>query len=148
MRAHPWIAGLVILLLAAFPTGAAAGKADEPDVVVVQHILIGFKRSVPDKKIDRSKREARELAESLFERASAEEADFDALVKEHTDDSYPGIYRLTNRDAPRQAGARTRGQMATGFGDVAFRLAIGEVGMAPYHGAKSPYGWHIIKRLE
>jgi hypothetical protein len=34
------------------------------------------------------------------------------------------------------------------FGDVAFGLAVGEVGLAAYHAATSPYGWHVIKRLE
>ena len=73
---------------------------------------------------------------------------FDALVKEFTDDSYPGTYTLTNDGVPITSGAHPREQMAMAFGDVAFSLAVGEVGMAKYDGFKSPYGWHIIKRLE
>ena len=85
------------------------------------------------------------LAE-VFERAKTE--DFDALVKEYTNDSYPGIYKMTNNGAPIQAGAAKRSGMVRAFGDVAFGLAVDEVGMANYSAGSSPYGWHIIKRLE
>ena len=122
-------------------------KAPEPQAVKVQHILVGFKGSVKGKTIERTKAEAQALAEKLVERARAGE-DFDALVKQYTDDRYPGIYTLTNAGAPRRSGAHTREQMVPGFGDVAFRLAVGEVGMASHHGVNSPYGWHVIKRLE
>ena len=38
--------------------------------------------------------------------------------------------------------------MVAGFGDVGWRLQVGEVGVAPFHSRKSPYGWHIIKRVQ
>jgi parvulin-like peptidyl-prolyl isomerase len=41
-----------------------------------------------------------------------------------------------------------RSQVVAKFGDLAFRLEVGEVGLASYHAALSPYGWHVIKRLE
>src|SRR5262245_57695840 len=115
-----------------------ASKAPEPPVVKVQHILIGFKGSVHGKTIERSKAEAQSLAEKPVERARAGE-DFGALVKQHTDDQYPGVYLLTNTGAPRRSGARTRDQMVSAFGDVAFRLGVGEVGMAAHHAVNSPY---------
>jgi parvulin-like peptidyl-prolyl isomerase len=37
--------------------------------------------------------------------------------------------------------------MVPGFGDVGWRLKVGEVGVAPNHSIDSPFGWHIIKRL-
>jgi foldase protein PrsA len=124
-----------------------AKRADEPDVVVVQHILIGFKKTVSGKKLERTKKEAQALAEELLARARSGE-DFDALVKEYTDDQYPGIYRLTNRDVPLMEHSHERTQMVPSFGDVSFRLAVGEVGLAKYHPGNSPYGWHVIKRIE
>ena len=92
-------------------------------------------------------REAGELAQQLFDRAASDE-DFDAIVKEYTDDSYPGIYRLTNIDSPLVPESRKRVDMVFSFGDVAFNLEVGEVGLAVYHGGNSPYGWHVFKRLE
>ena len=83
----------------------------------------------------------------LLERAQAGE-DFDALVKEYTDDRHPGIYKLTNDGAPLMSNARSRDQMVPNFGRVAFQLEVGEVGLAKYHPGNSPYGWHVIKRLE
>jgi parvulin-like peptidyl-prolyl isomerase len=38
--------------------------------------------------------------------------------------------------------------MVPAFGNVGFSLAPGEIGMAEYDPRTSPYGWHIIKRLE
>jgi len=124
----------------------ARGK--EPDIVVVQHALIAYKGRVPHKKIERTKKEAKALAEKLFDEAQAEGFDFDAMVKEYTADSYPGIYQLTNDDAPIIGGAHQRKAMASRFGDVSFELEIGGVGLASYSSTGSPYGWHIIKRLE
>jgi hypothetical protein len=124
-----------------------AKRKDEPDVVVVQHILIGFKKTVRGKKLDRSKRDAAELAQELLERAQAGE-DFDAMVKEYTDDRYPGVYRVTNRGAPLMEKSFSRDQVAVCFGDVAFRIAIGEVDLGKYHAGNCPMGYHVIKRLE
>lgn len=139
-----FVLSAALLLVAPAPQ---AKRADEPDVVTVQHVLIGFKRSVPNKKLERTKKEAQALVEDLLARAQQGE-DFDAMVKEYTSDSYPGIYKLTNRDTPLLPNSRQRSEMVSSFGDVAFSLAVGEVGMAKYHGGNSPYGWHLIKRLE
>ena len=136
----------VVILALNLPLPGVARKG-EPDVVVVQHILIGFKKTVPNKVIERTKKEAQALALELLERAQAGE-DFDALIKEHTDDSYPGFYKLTNDDAPLMSEARSRDQMVPNFGHVAFRLEVGEVGLAKYHPGNSPFGWHIIKRIK
>ena len=138
--------GMVVacLLLAALPAGAGR---EEPDKVVVQHILIGFKKSVPNKTLERSRKEARALAEHLLDRAEKGE-DFDALVKEYTDDQYPGKMLLTNKGASQIRGATTRDQVVAKFGDLSFRLEVGEIGLASHHAALSPFGWHVIKRLE
>jgi parvulin-like peptidyl-prolyl isomerase len=124
-------------------------KAAEPDYITVQHILIGFQGSVPGKNITRTRAEAQKLAEDVFARAKAGE-DFDALVKEYTDDSYPGRYRMANFGVPADMSQRVyaRDRMVAAFGDVGFPLAVGEIGLAEFDPEKSPYGWHIIKRVE
>jgi parvulin-like peptidyl-prolyl isomerase len=124
----------------------AAPKVEGPEKIVVQHILIGFKRSIAGKKIERTKREAQVLAASLMKRIEEGE-DFDALVKEFTDDRYPGYIAMANTGVD-PMGGMSRRDMVDGFGDVSFGLEVGEVGMSPWHGRKSPFGWHIIKRLE
>jgi parvulin-like peptidyl-prolyl isomerase len=138
----------LFLGLGLFPAfDARAEKEAEPDRVVVQHILIGYKRSVPNKKVQRTKKEARALAEKIYRRA-LEGEDFDLLVEEYTDDSAPGIMSLTNRDAPMRGDSRTRDEVVPGFGDAAFSLEVGEITLVKYSFGSSPYGWHIIKRLE
>jgi hypothetical protein len=116
--------------------------------VEVQHVLIGFVGTIPGKNITRSQDEAKTLAYQILDRAKKGE-DFGQLVQQNTDDQYPGIYRLADhgQTADQAAGEFSRDGMVKGFGDVAFSLKPGEVGIADYNKPNSPYGWHIIKRL-
>ena len=141
---------LAFISLLALPALAEIAKAAEPERITVQHILIAFKGSIPDDpRVTRSKQEAEKLALQIFERAKAGE-DFDAMVKTYTNDSHPGIYKIANKGvaADRSKGEFPRTGMVAAFGDVGFKLEVGGIGLAAYDSAKSPYGWHIIKRLE
>ena len=92
-------------------------------------------------------KQAKVLAFEILDRAIAGE-DFAELVKEYTNDNYPGIFKLANLKQPVLAGERARTELVAKFGDTAFRLDVDEVGIAVYNSYTSPYGWHIIKRLE
>jgi hypothetical protein len=133
------------------PAAPAPPKADvkkkEPQYATVQHVLIGFKGSVRGKNIIRTKEEGQALAEDILKRAKAGE-DFAALVREYTDDSFPGIYKMSNHGVSAPPGGYARGGMVPAFGDVGFPLEVGGIGMASYDSTKSPFGWHIIKRTE
>ncbi len=125
-----------------------------PNRVKVQHILIGVAGSPLPKPNLPTEAEARKLARSLCDRIRAGE-DMDALVKEHTHDSHPGIYTMimTGRE-DRRALIFMRQNMARAFGDVAYALDVGECAVADYdpkqnpRESRSPYGFHVIKRLE
>ena len=132
-------------IAAAFP----AGQAFEPDHVMVQHILVAFQGTIPGSSITRSRDEAETLAKELYARALKGE-DFDALVKEFTNDEYPGIYGMANTDIEADAASKEypRARLVKAMGDVSFRLRIGEIGLAVYDPAASKYGWHIIKRIK
>lgn len=141
---------LALIALLALPALAMTPAQAEPERITVQHILIAFKGSLPgDQKVTRSMADAEKLALQIFERAKAGE-DFAAMVKTYTNDSYPGIYKMTNAgvapDKSKQEYSRTG--MVKAFGDVGFGLEIGGIGLAVYNPATSKYGWHIVKRLE
>jgi len=127
--------------------GGGAGAMKEPDYVTVQHILIAFKGSISKASVTRSKAEAEALAGDVLGKAQAGE-DFGALVKKYTDDAVPGIYKMANHKAPPKPGYFQRSGMVAAFGNTGFPLSVGGVGLAPYDMRTSPYGWHIIKRLE
>jgi len=150
MRPCTLLAVAVLLALAgSAPTVAEKQKKKRnknPDVVTVQHVLISFTGKT-SKPVERTKKQAENLAWEIFDRAEAGE-DFDALVKEYTNDSHPGIYTMVNRGVAQPPGTSKRGDMAVNFGDVSFRLDVGEIGMARFHATASPFGWHIIKRIE
>lgn len=145
-RAAAVTLALVALLL--LPTGCAESRGDEPDRVVVQHILVAFSGTLPERPMLRNENEARSLAQDLLERARAGE-DFDALVKEYTDDEHPGIYAMVNRGLePGAPGEYQREDMVTAFGDSAFSLRPGEIALCEYDPTRSPFGFHILKRIE
>jgi len=122
---------------------------EEPERVTVQHILIAFKGSIPNVDVTRTEDEAKILAKEIFKRAKKGE-DFDALVKEYTDDQHPGIYKMSNIGISPDRGKQeyNRAQMVRAFGDVSFKLKVNEIGLAEYDPEASKYGWHIIKRIE
>lgn len=126
------------------PPAPAPGA--EPERITLQHLLISFAGA--GTAATRAREEAADLAAATLERALRGE-DFGELVKTATDDSYPGIYRLCNVGvSPRSADEHRRDGMAPAFGDVGFALDVGGIAMAGFDPRASPYGWHIIKRLE
>ncbi len=118
-----------------------------PEHIRLQHILIGFNGSIPGKTIERNLEDAQKLASEVLSKAKTNNSDFDALVREFTDDQAPGIYGLSNFGVTPQGDEFPRERMVGAFGDVGFQLKVGEVGLATYDKSKSPYGFHIIKRL-
>lgn len=118
----------------------------EPERIAVQHILISFAGA--GTAATRTRDEAETLAHEVLTRARQGEA-FDGLVRSVTDDSFPGIYRLCNTGIqPHAADEHARDRMVPAFGDVGFPLDVDEIAMASHDPRTSPYGWHIIKRLE
>jgi len=121
----------------------------EPDHVTVQHILIAFEDSIPKDSVKRTQFEAEMLAKEIFKRAKRGD-DFDKLVKNFTDDQYPGIYRMANIDIePEESeGEYSRSRMVKAFGDLSFKLPVEGIGLAKYDPENCKYGWHIIKRIK
>jgi foldase protein PrsA len=150
MRAPKISLGLLALVLTgALPLVGLDRQDGEPERVEVQHILISFKGASDRVLATRSKEEAETLAKELLFRARQGE-DFDKMMREHSDDSGEGIYRMTNTGTQPDGsqGEMARHRMVKSFGDVSFGLEVGEIGMAAYHPMRSKYGWHIIKRLK
>ncbi len=142
-------AGAIAIVFGLGAALAAGQAAFEPDHVTVQHILVAFQGSIPGSQLTRSMEEAEKLAREVFAKARMGE-DFDALVKEFTNDQYPGVYSMANNGVAADEAAKEvpRDRMVKGFGDVSFGLRIGEIGLAVYDAASCKYGWHIIKRLK
>jgi len=140
-------AAAVAMAAVLIPACTPKPSAPEPDRVVVQHILISFAGKLPGKPMKRGQDEAAARAAEVLARAQKGD-DFDALVKEYTDDQYPGRYTMVNNGRMPAAGEYGRDQMVAGFGDTSFSLPVGGVGMCAYDNVHSPFGWHIIKRIE
>lgn len=121
---------------------------DEVDVdtIEVQHLLVGVTNPrLPD--VNRNEFEAREIAAEFYARILNGE-DLDALVNEFTNDSPPGIYAMTTGKGSKDPLVLPRTMMVPAFGNVGWRLEVGEVSVAPFDKKSSPFGFHIIKRLK
>ena len=122
---------------------ALMAKPEHTDPQIkVQHILISFREAIPT--AQRTKAEAEALAKEVYAQVVAG-GDFDALVKKYTNDSYPGQYDMY---IGKSGQGRPRSGMVPAFGNVGWRLKVGEVGVAPFDSVASPYGWHIVKRVK
>ena len=112
----------------------------EPGPVEVQHILIGWKDAAGSKQTNdpraaaRTKADADKLAKDTLDKVIAG-GDMGKLMKELSED--PG-----SKDNARIYEVATDTQMVEPFKNLSLRLKIGEAGLV-----KSPFGWHIIKRV-
>lgn len=112
------------------------------DAAVVQHILIGWQDlgeaypgGMDDRAKARSRWEAEKLVTELYDRAVAGE-DFTALMKQYSEDRGSAETGRTYKVTP-------DGQFVFEFKFMGLRLDVGEVGKV-----LTPFGWHIIKRIE
>jgi hypothetical protein len=128
--------------------GPPPGEAREPDHIVIDHILISVRG--PSFPTSRSEAEARAIAYDLLAKLKAG-ADWAAAKKEHSEDTYKGggPYALANHGvAPLTPDEEPRGKMVPAFGDVGFALGMGEIRIADYDAKKSPFGFHVIRRVK
>ncbi len=107
----------------------------EPTKISDRQILISYK-DAKESKSDRSKSEAKKLAEEAQKKAAKQDADFAALAKEYSDGP--------SADKGGDLGSFEKGTKNEKFEDAAFALDVGEVSDV----VESPYGFHIIKRTE
>ncbi len=104
----------------------------------VKHILIGWKdlESAQDARAQkRTKQDAEALVRSLMKQIEAG-ADFDMLMKQHSED--PG-----SASSGRAYDVAPDAQLVIEFKQLGLRLNVGEVGVV-----QSDYGFHIMKRIE
>ena len=118
----------------------------EPERILVAHILVAFSGAARSK-ATRTREAAEKLAYDLLARARKGD-DFNKLMKEFSDDPGPGVYGMANHRVSPKGDDYERKGMVPAFGDVGFKLELGTVGMSLYDPQKSPFGYHVIKRLE
>lgn len=118
----------------------------EPEHILVAHVLISFAGAERSTQT-RTQAAAEKLAYDVLARARKGE-DFNKLIKDLSDDPGEGVYGLANHRVNPVGPEYERRRMAAAFGDVGFKLEVGSIGMSVYDYQKSPFGWHIIKRLK
>jgi hypothetical protein len=113
--------------------------AEKGEAVGAQHLLIMHKESMrAPPGVTRTKEEAKKRAEEALAKLK-KGTDFDALVKEYTDE--PGS---KDKNPPGDLGTFTRGRMVPPFEEAAFKLKPNETSEL----VETPFGYHIIKRTK
>ena len=118
----------------------------EPEHILVAHVLVAFAGAARSK-ATRTREAAEKLAYDLLARARKGE-DFNKLMKDFSDDPGGGVYGMANHRVNQQGEEYQRKDMVPAFGDVGFKLEVGAVGMSLHDEKKSPFGYHVIKRLK
>jgi parvulin-like peptidyl-prolyl isomerase len=103
----------------------------------IKHILISWKdmEARDERAKDRTKQDAENVVKSLLGQIKAG-ADFDALMKQHSED--PG-----SASGARAYPVSPDAQLVIEFRQLGLRLEVGEVGVV-----QSDFGFHIMKRVE
>jgi parvulin-like peptidyl-prolyl isomerase len=113
----------------------------ETGTVHIQHILVSWKESPAGRAgrgdpraMTRTKEDADKLAKELLAKVKAK-GNMANLMKEFSED--PG-----SKDTAKAYEVGPTTQMVEPFKNLALRLKLDEAGLA-----KSPYGWHVMKRV-
>lgn len=119
--------------------------------VTVQHVLVSFDEAGAGS-ATRSRDEARKLAEKVIDQARRGHP-FHDLVYLYSDDRGAGApkdgrYVISNFGVDAGPGEFERVGLVRGFGDAAFDLRPGELALVAYDKEHSPYGWHVVKRID
>jgi PPIC-type PPIASE domain len=111
--------------------------APEEETIIAQHLLVMYQgsKSAP-KSIKRTHDEARARAVEALSRIKGGQA-FDAVVAAYTDE--PGGAQRKG-----ELGRFSRDMMVKPFSDAAFALDVGQVSTV----IESPFGFHVIRRIE
>lgn len=161
MRSHvfPLLATVVLTLAGCAQLGLAPNVVDEdavreepgrrePTRVVVQHVLIAYADAkIPG--VTRTLPEAERLAADVLSRARAGQT-FDELVRDYTDDrNNNGVYPIANFGAPLEVPNEVeRVSLVRAFGDLAFSMDVGSIELVEYDEERSPFGYHVVQRLQ
>lgn len=112
------------------PAACPSVQDPKPTSVEVSHILIGYAGSLPGKDEKRTKEEAKAFAIKLAHDSRKKGADFQALMKQHSQDPGPGTYPV-DKDAG----------LVPAFKQLSMQLGVGQVDVV-----ETNFGYHVIRR--
>lgn len=110
-------------------------EAKKPEKISARQILVSH-TDARESKADRSKSEAKKLAQDLLKQLQDDEAGFAELARKHSDGP--------NADKGGDLGTVEQGSRNEKFEAAAFTLEPGQVSDV----VETPFGFHIIKRTE
>ena len=116
-----------------FVMGRLLASQVRPDSMNVSHILIAYKGAYRANGIERTKAQAKHLADSLYKVLERHPRKMAALAKEYSDDP-------TAKKNDGKLGWFADGQMVGAFSNAAVKTPVGKFTVT-----ETPFGFHVIK---
>jgi parvulin-like peptidyl-prolyl isomerase len=113
------------------PASCPSTQEPKPAKAVVTHLMIAYTGSIPGKEVTLTKEQAKTKAIELLHAARKQGADFDALVKAHSE--FPG---------PTTVAVTADGRIPPTFRQLALSLGKGQI-----DAVETENGFHVVKRL-
>jgi hypothetical protein len=131
-----------------FTCRTPAAATLSPGRVTVRQLLVTF-QGAKGAAVARTREEAEALAARL-EREARAGADFEALAREHNDGGtlFPARFSAVEGAIDAAPDDFRRANLPRGLARAAFDLAVGEIALVEYHEEDSPFGWHLVLRVE
>jgi uncharacterized protein YjiK len=128
--------------------GSRTGRP-RPARVIVKQIHVPWRGAQGAPPVNATREKAREIAEGVLERLERGE-DFDQLAREfhYTDSKLPARLRIAADGFKVHSGEFKERDLPMAVANLAFNLDVGETGLCEFHREESPYGYHVLLRIE
>ncbi|MHC4163124.1 MAG: FG-GAP-like repeat-containing protein [Planctomycetota bacterium] len=131
-----------------FRNRGEAKRRVPPRRLKVKQILVRWSGARGAQGVERDQAEARKLARHLTRLARRGET-FQRIVATEPDAGLEVEVLTVVADAgTRRAGEYSRADLPTALSELVFNLDVGEVGLCEFHEKESPFGWHVVMRVE
>ena len=120
-----------------------------PRRVRLKQVIVPWAGAKGAKDVKLSREDAEKRARVILKMAQAGE-EFDRLVANNHFDRFPSSLTIVQAGERRAGVGRVyvRGELPPAVERLAFNLDVGDVGLCEFHEKESPYGWHVVLRVE
>ena len=131
-----------------FRNQGVAKRRVPPRRVKVKQIVVRWSGAQGAQGVERDRDAAKKLARRLVGRARHGETLERIVATEAGAGLKVDVLTVVGTPGTRRAGEFSRADLPTALSELVFNLDVGEVGLCGFHEKESPFGWHVVLRVE